>query len=177
MLAAPSAASAPAKTPALRIARAACRIAVRAFRAAGRVGVLDAIEADIRYPLQKTRSAVAQIIVPQTAKAIVKSERVKYLAKTFTLPAVEVGSILEYRYEHTFPYGWVYDSHWILSSELFTKFARFSLVPSQRYTLIWSWPRGLPQGTDSPKMEGGRIHMETRDVPAVVSEEHMPPEN
>jgi hypothetical protein len=137
--------------------------------------------------IERIRSIQARTIHPDGSvvnfdgttyeKPIVKSERVKYLAKTFTLPAVEVGSILEYRYEHTLPFGWVYDSHWILSTELFTKFARFSLVPNQTYTVIWSWPRGLPPGTDSPKMERGRIRMETRDVPAVVSEEHMPPEN
>src|SRR5689334_17540010 len=67
-------------------------------------------------------------------KPIVKSDRVKYMAKTFTLPEAEVGSILEYRYEHNLPYGWVYDSHWILSQNLFTRFARFSLVPNPLFT-------------------------------------------
>ena len=31
-------------------------------------------------------------------KTIVKARNVKYLAKTFTLPDVQVGSIIEYRY-------------------------------------------------------------------------------
>jgi uncharacterized protein DUF3857/transglutaminase superfamily protein len=110
-------------------------------------------------------------------KPIVKSDRVKYLAKTFTLPEAEVGSILEYRYEHTLPYGWVYDSHWVLSQDLFTRFARFSLIPNPSFTVIWSWPHGLPPGTDSPKMERGRIRLEAHDIPGVVTEEHMPPED
>jgi hypothetical protein len=110
-------------------------------------------------------------------KPIVKSERLKYLAKTFTLPEVEVGSVLEYRYEHSLPYGWVYDSHWILSQDLFTQSAKFSLVPNRTYSVIWSWPHGLPPGTEAPKMDSGRIRLEAHNVPAVVTEEHMPPEN
>jgi len=110
-------------------------------------------------------------------KPIVKSDRVKYMAKTFTLPEAQVGSILEYRYEHNLPFGWVYDSHWILSQDLFTRFARFSLVPNPLFTVIWSWPHGLPPGTDSPKMERGKIHLEAHNIPGVVNEEHMPPED
>ena len=110
-------------------------------------------------------------------KPIVKSDRVKYMSKTFTLPEAEIGSILEYRYEHFLPYGWVYDSHWILSQDLFTRHARFSLIPNPSFTVIWSWPHGLPPGTDSPKMEHGKIHLEAHNIPGVVSEEYMPPED
>jgi hypothetical protein len=60
----PSAANAAAKAAALRIARAVCRIAPRGSRKTARVVVLDAIEADIGYPLQKASDAVAQIIIP-----------------------------------------------------------------------------------------------------------------
>jgi len=110
-------------------------------------------------------------------KPITKSQRVRYLAKTFTLPEAGVGSILEYRYEHALPYGWVYDSHWILSQELFTRLGRFSMVPNRTFTMIWSWPHGLPPGTDPPKMAHDKIRLEVHDIPAVVEEEHMPPEN
>jgi hypothetical protein len=61
VLAAPSAARTPAETPALQIARAARRIALRGFGATGSVGVLDAIEADINYPFRKARGSVAQV--------------------------------------------------------------------------------------------------------------------
>jgi len=60
---APSAASTPAKTAALRIGRAACRIALRGFRTTGRVGVLDAIQPNIGDPPPES-GAVAQIVVP-----------------------------------------------------------------------------------------------------------------
>jgi hypothetical protein len=51
-------------------------------------------------------------------KTIVKAKGVKYLAKTFTLPEVQVGSIIEYRYTHDIDPNFV--SAWILSDELFT---------------------------------------------------------
>jgi len=110
-------------------------------------------------------------------KPIVKTDRLRYLAKAFTLPEAEVGSILEYRYEHDLPNGWIFDSRWVLSEDLFTRLARFSLVPNGSYSLIWSWPLGLPPGTEAPKSDRGRIHLETHNVPAVVTEEHMPPED
>src|SRR5580693_10070219 len=83
-------------------------------------------------------------------KTIVKARGLKYLAKTFTLPDVQVGSIIEYRYTYDMTENYVYDSHWILSDELFTRRARFSLKPNRDFALRWSWPIGLPQGTTPP---------------------------
>ena len=87
-------------------------------------------------------------------KDIVKAKGVKYLAKIFTLPEVQVGSIIEYYYTIDLTENYVYDSHWILSNELFTKKAKFSLKPYQsEYSNInvrWSW-QGLPQGPTSLK--------------------------
>src|SRR5262249_9429450 len=71
----------------------------------------------------------------------------------------------------------VFDSHWILSQELFTRHAKFSLSPSQYFALRWSWPRGLPDGTANPTKDRGKIRLETHDVPVFVTEELMPPEN
>lgn len=110
-------------------------------------------------------------------KPIASARATKLMAKAFTMPDVEVGSIIEYRYRHVLQLGYVFDSHWILSQELFTRQAKFSLVPSPYYTLEWSWPRGLPEGTANPARVHGKIRLETHDVPAFVTEELMPPEN
>jgi uncharacterized protein DUF3857 len=113
------------------------------------------------------------------AKAIVKTKGVKYMAKTFTLPEVQVGSVIEYSYtldlaEHT-----IFDSHWILSDELFTKTAVFTLKPYSEYpwNMRWSW-QGLPAGTDPPK-EGPDhvVRMLAHNIPAFHTEDYMPPEN
>jgi Domain of Unknown Function with PDB structure (DUF3857) len=111
-------------------------------------------------------------------KSIVKAKGLKYMAKTFTLPNVEVGCIIEYSYTRDFPEGWLFDSDWILSEELFTKHAKFSLKPYGNMNLRWSWHL-LPVGADIQK-DSGRDHMvrlEVNNVPAFQVEDYMPPEN
>ena len=114
-------------------------------------------------------------------KTIVKAKGVKYLAKTFTLPDVQVGGIVEYYYTLDLSEHYVFDSHWILSDELFTKAAKFSLKPyMDSYSSLscrWSW-QGLPPGTDAPK-EGPDhvVRLDVKNIPAFQTEDYMPPEN
>ena len=114
-------------------------------------------------------------------KTIAKAKGLKYLAKTFTLPDVQVGGIIEYYYTYDFSERYVYDSHWILSNELFTKHARFSLKPYRspyiNVSLHWSW-QGLPPGT-VPPAEGPDhvVRLEATNIPAFETEDFMPPEN
>ena len=112
-------------------------------------------------------------------KTIVKARNVKYLAKTFTLPDVQVGSIIEYRYTEDMAENYVYNSKWILSNELFTKQAKFSLRPNKDFALRWSWPIGLPQGVQPPRQEPASqlVRMEASNIPAFQIEDYMPPEN
>lgn len=110
-------------------------------------------------------------------KTIVKAKGVKYLAKTFSLPDVQVGSIIEYRYVHIIEEGYVYDSQWLLSEELFTKHAKFSLRRNPLYGLEWGWPRGLPEGTARPQEDHAVIRLDSQNIPAFQVEDYMPPEN
>jgi hypothetical protein len=64
-----------------------------------------------------------------------------------------------------------------LSEELFTKHAKFSLKKNADFALLWSWPLGLPPGTDPPRDDHNMIRLETQNVPAFQLEDHMPPEN
>src|SRR4029077_13492955 len=104
-----------------------------------------------------------------------------YMAKIFTVPGIQVGSIIEYYYTITFGAYYVYDSHWILSDELFTKRANFSLKPySTDYSKLhvrYTWKQ-LPPGTEPPK-EGADhvIRLEANNIPAFQTEDFMPPEN
>jgi len=111
-------------------------------------------------------------------KTIVKAKGIKYLAKTFTLSDVQVGSIIEYHYMKSWDQGLYFkEAHWILAEELYTRRAKFSLKPISSFLIRWSWPVGLPQGTNPPKDEHGMIHLETQNVPAFQIEDYMPPEN
>jgi hypothetical protein len=108
---------------------------------------------------------------------IAKSRDTKLVAKTFTMPDAHVGSIIEYRYTHYLRPWYVFDSHWILSDQLFTRFAQFYLNPSRDFSLRYSWPMGLPDGTEVPHKAHGRIELETHDVAAFVHEEYAPPDD
>jgi hypothetical protein len=108
-------------------------------------------------------------------KTIVKARGAKILAKTFTMPEVTVGSIIEYMYRIEYSEDYVFDSHWIISDELFTKSAKFSLKPAARFQLKVHW-NGLPRDL-RPLQEKRDIHLEVHDIPAFVVEDFMPPEN
>ena len=114
-------------------------------------------------------------------KPIAKARGIKYMAKTFTLPEVEPGSVIEYSYTKELPQDSVFDSHWILSDELFTKCAKFSLNPYhsqyEQWNLRWSWQL-LPAGTAEPSQaSNGVVRLEANNIPAFQTEDFMPPEN
>ncbi|MBS1840882.1 MAG: DUF3857 domain-containing protein [Acidobacteria bacterium] len=111
---------------------------------------------------------------------IEKSKTQKVLAKTFTVPDVQVGSIIDYHFNYDFEDMHIFDSYWLLSDDLFTKHGEFTLKPytNEGWTVQWNWPAGLPKGTDPPK-EGadGIIRMTSNNIPAFVTEDYMPPED
>src|SRR5882762_5608178 len=113
-------------------------------------------------------------------KYLVKGKGIKYLAKTFTLPDVQVGSIIEYSFTTDLGEYMLFDSHWILSNELFTKKAQFSLKPYkgtyQMFSLRWSW-QGLPTGAVPKEAPDHIIRMEANNIPAFQTEDYMPPQD
>jgi hypothetical protein len=109
---------------------------------------------------------------------IVKSKTLKYLAKTFSIPDVQVGSIIEYHYTYDFEDYYIFFSNWMISEELFTRKAVFSLKQYERFPVQWNMPATLPVGSDGPKVgPDGIIRLTTVDVPAFVTEDNMPPEH
>ena len=151
--------------------------------------------ADVEIPVWKGNSVVgihAKTIRPNGStvdfdgkvydKVIARARGIKYSAKTFTLPDVQVGSVIEYSFTEDLREYSLFDSNWILSDELFTKAAKFSLKPYRSsfenpYRLRWTW-QGLPAGTAQPA-EGpdNVIRLEARNIPAFQTEDFMPPEN
>jgi len=89
-------------------------------------------------------------------KSIAKAKGLRYLAKTFTLPDVQVGSIIEYSWTRDFAEYLIFDSHWILSQELFTKRAKFSL---KRYVGTYE-----PAGRDRTAEGGAGPHRPPRSA-------------
>jgi len=107
-------------------------------------------------------------------KTIVKARGVKFLAKTFTMPDVQAGSIIEYRFTRMLPY-YPFDSNWVLSEELFTKHAKFSLHPNSGLPVHMYCHRGLPADTNPPVDDHHVFRLETQNVPAFQIEDYMPP--
>ena len=111
-------------------------------------------------------------------KSLVKARGLRVLTKTFTLPAVEPGCVIEYSY--TLDLQHVYASHWILSEPLFTKNARFSLNPyTGRHSPIhlrWSW-QNLPHGSEPQEGSDRIIRMDASNIAAFQTEDFMPPPN
>jgi hypothetical protein len=111
-------------------------------------------------------------------RSVAKSRDEQLLAKSFDLPDVRVGSIIEYSYTDSFPVNSFHTSNWILNQHLFTKHARFSLKPSGIRAIRWSW-QGLQPGSEPHQDRNGDhiIRMEVANIPAFQSEDFAPPEN
>jgi len=111
-------------------------------------------------------------------RTVVKARGLSYLAKTLTLPDVQVGSILEYYYTVTLVGNLLYRSHWIVDDELFTRKAKFTLKPYQsenrQMSLRRSW-QGLPPGLQPIQGMDRLFTLEVEDVPAFQVEDFMPP--
>jgi transglutaminase-like putative cysteine protease len=113
-------------------------------------------------------------------QTIVKAKGYQYRAKTFVLPDVQVGSIIEYYYTIAFREGFLAFSQWILSDELFTKRAKFTLRPyhNDYLPMNFRWNEHLPTGSPSPReVADGTIQLEATNIPAFHAEDFMPPQN
>src|SRR5258705_820100 len=114
-------------------------------------------------------------------KSIAKAKGLRYLAKTFTLPDVQVGSIIEYSWTRDFAEYLIFDSHGKLSQELFTRRAKFYLKRGvgtyEPGSVRYSW-QFLPAGTEPPKEGPDHIvRLEAQNIPGFQTEDFMPPEN
>ncbi|WP_188552282.1 DUF3857 domain-containing protein [Edaphobacter dinghuensis] len=137
-------------------------------------------------------------IIPFTGKPyqklVEKSQGTKYMAKVFTLPDVEVGSIIEYRYDQRLDDNFFMAPRWYIQSDLYTRKAHYVWRPTSK-TLISNdghhnltnaiaWTPILPAGTElqhttMPAVDfnpGQQIfELNVHDIPPVPNEDYMPP--
>lgn len=115
-------------------------------------------------------------------KVLVKAGGVKVYEKSFSLPDVQPGSIIEYRYqdqldEQMYYIGW---EQWSPQGELFSKLVRFSIMPLDSFaaeglTLAYRYAH-LAEKPTPQKQKSGYLLVELHDIPGVASEELMPPD-
>jgi hypothetical protein len=112
-------------------------------------------------------------------KMLVKQGGFKVRAATFTLPDVQPGCIIEYKYVKQGEPGWLHDEEWTVSQEIYTREAHFTFIPPTEYTGYVPYYRLYGLGPNSvPKCNQGVDHacvMEADNVPPVIDEALMPP--
>jgi transglutaminase-like putative cysteine protease len=112
-------------------------------------------------------------------KVVEKFGGVKIRAATFTLPDVQPGSIIEYKYKKQGEPYWLHSEEWTVSDALYTREAHFTFVPFADYSGYTPYYRVYGLAADAkPKCDVGLDHacvMVAHDVAAVVDEELMPP--
>jgi hypothetical protein len=120
-------------------------------------------------------------VIPLTVKPedllISKNGDERRLRKVFSMPSVEVGSIVEYSFQLRFnaQFYWHLSPYWEVQRAYFIHKAHFQFVPFDSFNLI-CWPH-LPQGAAVKTDAGGRYTLDIADVPANPDEDWMPPTN
>jgi len=124
-------------------------------------------------------------------RVLIKTRGVKYTAKTFSLPDVTVGSIIEYRYLISLPLHVVSPiSAWPVQEDIFTvkEVLRFrayqglvmaptewtSVAPKSK--VVYSYLNQIDLSVPEKK-EGNLMELQLQNVPKFDAEEYMPPED
>jgi Transglutaminase-like superfamily/Domain of Unknown Function with PDB structure (DUF3857) len=106
-------------------------------------------------------------------KVILKGRGFKFLAETFTLPEVSVGSIIEYKYKLKGKDAWSIDDEWLIEQNLFTVREHFWFGYPEFWFARFVASPGIAK---MPTRNKGNFELEMNDVPAFQREEQMPPE-
>ena len=135
-------------------------------------------------------------IVPFEGKAfdktVEKSRGFRVNVKTFTLPDVQVGSIIEFRYSLRYDDNSFYSPEWAVQRNLFQKHVTFKFIPYQfdrgnefltighdRIADRVSWTSYLSknsQPVDKRGLKTESIDLELSDVDPLLDEPYSPPE-
>ncbi len=103
----------------------------------------------------------------------------------FTLPSVEVGSILEYRWELRYDDHMFTTPDWDVQTKYYVRKAHYSFLPYRfNYRLQSSngetadkllYTSMLPAGSKVVEEASGRYTLDVSDIPPIPNEEYMPP--
>jgi Domain of Unknown Function with PDB structure (DUF3857) len=117
-------------------------------------------------------------------KTIVKGHGIKILEKAFTLPDVQVGSIIEYKYGTYWDDTKLGGARWIVQDELKKVHAHYSFKPYEGEVRTSHgnigggvfWSSLLPNGQQPVRNAAtGVVELDISNMPAFQEEEFMPP--
>ena len=110
-------------------------------------------------------------------KTVVKLGGLKFLAKTFTLPDVKPGSIIEYRYRTQRDPMYVWSIGWTVQEDYYTRLGRFAIFPDRDYGVPPLYYRVYGLGGQGPKQQpDGSLALEVRELKGLDVEDYMPPD-
>lgn len=150
-------------------------------------GVSD--QSDIQIPYDKAQESIQGIrgrtIRPDGTvvdfqgntfdSEIAKGSGIKYLAKTFTMPDVQPGCIIEYQYREQYDDRYYWSLGWVIQSDLYTRDAQFSIKPDDAdYALPLLWRGYLLPPSVKIQKQGTLYTLEIHDLPGVQQEPLMP---
>jgi len=120
-------------------------------------------------------------VIPFTGKPFVKvteknvvgnAGREQIMSNVFTLPAAEIGSIIEYSYSLHFNEMEAPAPDWYVQDDLFVKSEHFQWNPGASTEINW-YPI-LPAGAQVTR-KGRKFDLVVKDIPPRPQEEYMPP--
>ncbi len=127
-------------------------------------------------------------VIPFTGKPyeklLVKTKTLQYKAKVFSLPEVENGSILEYRYKRRYEDNFLRSPEWNVQHSLFVRKAHFHYIPTDRevishvdkgsVTSSIAYSQLLPNGSKVVENRG-EFDLVAENIPSLPKEEYEPP--
>lgn len=152
--------------------------------------------ADVEIPYEHRRFSITDVagrtihadgsVVPFTGKpydkVISKTSTAQYQRKVFSMPDVQAGSIIEYRYKLRYDDDYAVPPTWFIQSELYLRKAHYRFVPTEheltsgRDQVVSSliWLPMLPKG-DVVRKEHDAYVLDVENIPAQPDEEYLPP--
>ncbi|HEX3660421.1 MAG TPA: DUF3857 domain-containing protein [Acidobacteriaceae bacterium] len=160
---------------------------------------------DVEIPYEKGVDNVAAVegrtihadgtVVPFTGKPyqkeLLKAGGVRIMAKVFSMPDVQVGSIVEYRYELQYGEYWYSPPRWLIQQPIYVHKAHYQFVPPaielnelldtdafgvRKPVSRLLYLADLPQGTKMKEDLNG-YELTVENIPPVPDEEYSPPMN
>ncbi|MGB6200210.1 MAG: DUF3857 domain-containing protein [Candidatus Acidiferrales bacterium] len=109
-------------------------------------------------------------------QTVVRAHGVKVVEKTFSMPDVQTGSIIEYKYRVGWDKDNLYRTTWFVTGDLFTRKLNLTLTPYADAYILYQWER-LGQGAAPTRAADGTISYTGSNVPGVEKEDFRPPDD
>jgi len=109
-------------------------------------------------------------------QSVARARGIKEMAKTFSLPDVQTGSIIEYRFRIGWDRTWLFETEFVANADLFTRQLHCTLKRYEEdYYLAWQTEH-MP-GNQVPVQDNHDLlwHFDAQNLPGIQDEEFMPP--